>query len=65
MVICLKFQLLHIEVADHVCDPARFHCACIRKLAYSDAHLRSILSEEPSFYDEFLTREQPVSMIFG
>ena len=48
-------------VVDHVCDPAKFHCAYIRKLEFADVLLHSIQLKEPGSYDEFLTREQPAS----
>lgn len=51
------------SIADHVCDPARFHCAYTHTPKSVGALLHSIQLEEPNFYDEFSTRELPANML--
>jgi len=52
-----------VQIADHECDRAKFHCACIHKPEYADVLLHNIQAEEPSSYDEFLTRGQPAGTL--
>ena len=47
---------------DHVCDPARFHCAYTHIPKFVDDLLHSIQLKEPNFYDEFSTRGLPANM---
>lgn len=52
-----------VEAPYHACDLAKFHCACIRKLAYFDFLLHNIQLKEPNFCGGFLTREQSASKL--